>query len=116
MSDQNQDIILKVEQALKSHSRNWLISFGLAVIIAIVLAVIVFRKNQKQDPYMEQGKNEIELLKRNNSLLDSLLKSKDTVLIENRRTEKRIIREYEKVPADVKSLDREQLRREVTNY
>lgn len=105
--------VQRVNEIVKKHSRNWLIAFGLAVILLIVLLVVVFKKNHDNPP-VEQGN--IELLKRNNALLDSLLKTKDTVLIENRKTETRIIKEYEKIPVDIKSLDREQLRREVTNY
>lgn len=105
----------EIKTLIHSRSRNWLIVFGLAVIILLVLLIVVFRKTTK-DPYIEQGSKEIELLKRNNALLDSLLKSKDTVLIENKKTETRIITKYENIPADVRSLDREQLRREVTNY
>lgn len=56
--------IQRVNDVIKKHSRNWLIAFGLAVIILIILLVVVFRKTKENET--------LTILKQQQQFLDSL--------------------------------------------
>lgn len=56
--------IQRMNDVVKKHSRNWLIAFGLAVILLIVMIVTVFRKTTESDS--------LTLLKQQQQFLDSL--------------------------------------------
>jgi Tfp pilus assembly protein PilN len=107
-----------VRDYVRKKNRTWLIVAGVVVVSALALLFTVFKRkdSSKADEKIEVLQQQIDNMKRSNLFIDSLLREKDTLYIENRKTETRIITRYEKIPADVRSLDREQLRREVTNY
>jgi Tfp pilus assembly protein PilN len=107
-----------VRDYVRKKNRTWLIVAGVVVVSALALLFTVFKRkdSSKADKKIEVLQQQIDNMKRSNLFIDSLLREKDTLYIENRKTETRIITRYEKIPADVRSLDREQLRREVTNY
>lgn len=106
----------------KKRSRTWLIILGVAVILGFVLLFTVFGK-QKDNPKIEALQKELEgekarvkILEEKLPLYDSLLANQQRQLDNNRQTETKIIHHYEKIPATVRDLTREQLRNEVTNY
>jgi Tfp pilus assembly protein PilN len=107
-----------VRDYVRKKNRTWLIVAGVVVVSALALLFTVFKRkdSSKADKKIEVLQQQIDNMKRSNLFIDSLLREKDTLYIENRKTETRIITRYEKIPADVRSLDREQLRDEVTNY
>jgi hypothetical protein len=105
--------LASVRKLMASRTRLWLILLAVAFIILVALGWAIFSKQQDK---FSQVDAQVEGLKRNNIFLDSMLREQDTLLIESKVTERKIIERYERIPADVKSLDREQLRREVTNY
>lgn len=117
----------KVEGFVKSRSRNWLIAFGIAFIIFIVLVVVVFRKTkpvndsyegqiQQLDSTIKYQQTTINALQSVNASQDSVIYHLDEAYKKNRPVETRIIHEYEKIPVTVRDLNREQLRNEVSNY
>jgi Tfp pilus assembly protein PilN len=107
-----------VRDYVRKKNRTWLIVAGVVVVSALALLFTVFKRKDSTnaDARIEVLQEQIDNMKRSNLFIDSLLREKDTLYIENRKTETRIITRYEKIPADVRSLDREQLRDEVTNY
>lgn len=118
---------LKIEvDKLRSRSRYWLLGAIVALTIFIVLVIVIFRHKPVNEAYESQirtldslikyQKSKIETLERYNVLIDSNIQRLDEQYKNNRPIETRIITKYEKVPVDVNSLDREQLRREITNY
>lgn len=110
-----EDLQIQINK-LKSRGRNWLIALGVAIVLAVVLLITVFKPKQRVDPRIDALEDQIEHLKKSNQFIDSLIAEKDTLYIENRKTETKIIERYERIPIDVRALDREQLRREVSNY
>jgi hypothetical protein len=107
---------------LKRRSRNWLIALGVAVFIIIVLLITAFRKKEDNSKLraleiqLEGEKARVKALEEKLPLYDSLLANQQRQLDNNRATETKIIHHYEKIPAAVRDLTREQLRSEVTNY
>jgi predicted negative regulator of RcsB-dependent stress response len=108
--------LAEVRSYVRSKNRTWLIVASLVFVLIVIIFWTVFSKKDKEDPRLEQFQQQIEHLQKTNVFLDSMIKEKDTLYIENRKTETRIIERHDKIPADIKSLDREQLRREVTNF
>jgi hypothetical protein len=116
----------KVQDFVKSRSRNWLIAAGVAFVLLIVLFIVVFRKTQTNDSYKGQintldsvvqyQQTTIDALQRVNASQDSVLYQLDAAYKKNRPTETRIIHSYEQIPNTVRDLNREQLRREVSGY
>jgi predicted PurR-regulated permease PerM len=117
----------KVQDFVKSRSRNWLIAAVIAFVLLIVLFVVVFRKTTSindsykskistLDSLVHYQQTTINALQRVNASQDSVLYQLDEAYKKNRPTETRIIHSYEKIPSDINSLNREQLRREVSNY
>jgi cell shape-determining protein MreC len=117
----------KVQDFVKSRSRNWLIGAALAFVLFIVLVVVIFKRhNPTNEAYESQintldslvhyQQTTIDALQRVNAGQDSLIQNLDEAYKKNRPVETRIIHEYDKIPNTVHALNREQLRREVTNY
>jgi hypothetical protein len=116
----------KVQDFVKSRSRNWLIAAGVAFVLLIVLFIVVLRKTQTNDSYKGQintldslvhyQQTTIDALQRVNAPQDSVLYQLDAAYKKNRPTETRIIHSYEQIPNTVRDLNREQLRREVSGY
>lgn len=115
--------VKELNTKIKSHSRYWLIAAVVGLILFIILFVAVFKPGNSYDSQIRtldsvlkyQQKN-IESLQKFNALQDSAIRTLDEAYKNNRPIETRIIREYEKLPDIINSLDREQLRREVANY
>ena len=117
----------KVEGFVRARSRNWLIAFGIAFVLFIVLVVVIFRKTkpvndayegqiQQLDSTIKYQQATIDALQSVNASQDSVIYHLDEAYKKNRPVETRIITKYEKVPIDVHNMDNEQLRREVSNY
>jgi hypothetical protein len=117
----------KIESFVKSKSRNWLIAGGLALVLFIVLVVVVFRhqkpagENYEQqintlDSLMKYQKVHVEDLEKRNVEQDSVIARLNEAYKNNRPIETRIINHYEKIPVDINSLDREQVRKQVSEY
>jgi predicted PurR-regulated permease PerM len=117
----------KVEGFVKTRSRNWLIAFGIAFILFIVLVVVIFRKtkpvndtykNQIQtlDSVIKYQQKTIDALNVYNESQDSLISNLNEKLKSNKTTETRIIHSYEKIPSDVRSYSKDSLRRAITEY
>lgn len=117
----------KIETFVKSRSRNWLIAAGVAFILFIVLVVVIFRKQkptneaykiemQKLDEKLMRSEGKIENLEEVIKHQDSVILHMDEAYKRNRPIETRIIHSYERIPFDINSLNREELRKSVTNY
>lgn len=117
----------KVESFVKSRSRNWLIAAGIAFIILIVLLIVVFRhKSSTNEAYesrintldslVKYQQKTIDALQLVNRSQDSIISNLDEKYKANRPIETRIIHSYERIPFDVNSYSREELRKQVTNY
>lgn len=107
-------------ETYRKRSRNWLIALGVAVILGFVLLFTVFKpKGEVDQSYkleIERLQQKIELLEQSNILRDSIIAGHDQKLLENRKTETKIITRYERIPVDVRDLSREDLRKQVTDY
>jgi hypothetical protein len=116
----------KVQDFVKSRSRNWLIAAGVAFVLLIVLFIVVLRKTQTNDSYKGQintldslvhyQQTTIDALQRVNASQDSVLYQLDAAYKKNRPTETRIIHQYEKVNTDVRNLSNSQLDSELSKY
>lgn len=119
---------LKTElDRLKSRSRTWQILLLVAVVILAALLFTVFRSKAAQEDsvqfQVQQMDSTIKYQAKHIQALNALVMAQDTALTRldrqykaNRPKETVIIRQYEKVPADISSLNREQLRREVADF
>lgn len=117
---------LLIEQRLKSHSRNWLIALGVAIVIVVILFFTVFKKGKPDNSYESQIRSMDSTIKYQQKYIDALQKTndvQDSTIVNlnekykaNRPIETRIIHSYEKIPIDINSLDREQLRKQVSDY
>jgi cell division protein FtsB len=109
--------LAEIRHKLRSKSPKWLIVLCIAIVIGAVLFITVFKPKASDNSREIEGlKREIEGLKRNNQVLDSLIKIKSDEYKANRPTETRIIHQYEKIPTVVRDLNKDQLRREVTDF
>lgn len=117
----------KIETFVKSRSQNWLIAAGVAFVLFIVLVVVIFRKQkptneaykiemQKLDEKLMRSEGKIENLEEVIKHQDSVILHMDEAYKRNRPIETRIIHSYERIPFDINSLNREELRKSVTNY
>lgn len=116
----------RLETKIKSHSRNWLIAACIAFVLFIVLVVVIFRNKPTNEAYENQirtldslihyQQTTIDALQKVNQGQDSMLQNLDEAYKKNRPTETRIIHSYERIPFDINSLNREELRKSVTNY
>lgn len=100
---------------------------GVVIILFIVLIVTLFKKKEPVNTdylqKIEEIDKRIEAYEELNKTREIDRARRDTVIMENldaiknnRSTTTRIIERYEKIPSDVKSLDRNKLRDEVTNF
>lgn len=113
--------------AFKRRQRWWQIGFGVAVVLFIVLWLTVFSKKdgpeesyrlqvQQMDSTIKAHERNIEVINRFVLMLDSSDVKLEEKLKANRPKETVIIKQYEKVPADVRSLSRAELERELSKY
>lgn len=118
------DIQTQIDR-MKALGRTWLIVGAVAVILAIILLITVFRPKrdsanmmrvQALDSVIKYQQATIDALQRSNQIQDSIIAGLDQKYSENRKTETRIIHQYEKIPSTVRDLNREQLRGEIANY
>lgn len=118
--------VSKVRQFVKTRTRLWIIVAAVGVILLTVLFITLTRKARTNDAYENQIRtldsvvkyqaDKIETLSRYAELLDSSLADLERQYQSNRPRETKIITRYEKIPIDVRAMDREQLRREVAGY
>jgi predicted PurR-regulated permease PerM len=117
----------KVQDFVKSRSRNRLIAAGIAFVLLVVLFIVAFIKTTKvNDSYKGQintldsvvhyQQTTIDALQRVNASQDSVLYQLDEAYKKNRPTETRIIHQYEKVNTDVHNLSNSQLDSELSKY
>lgn len=66
----------KIKAMITTKSRNWLIAFGLAVILLIILLVVVFRKNKENAS--------LTMLKEQQQKLDELTKQQKQIAEQDR--------------------------------
>lgn len=100
---------------------------GLAVVCLIAILITVFRK---QPPVNQDYKKDIEVLQQKIQTLtelqatrevlqaarDSFIVMKFSQLATSKQQQVKIIHEYNEIPDRVNSLDREQLRKQITEY
>lgn len=118
--------LAEIRHKLKQKSKYWLIAAGVAMVLIIILLITVFKKGTTNENYESQirtldsvvkyQEEKIETLERYNELIDSNIQTLNEKYKANRPTETRIITKYEKVPVDVRGLDKSGLRNEVTNF
>lgn len=107
----------KVSTFTKSRSTPWLVMAGAGLVLIIILWLTVFRnKGGNADKKIEDLQTQIEHLKKSNAFIDSLIKEKDTLYIENRKTENKVKTRYEQIPERVRDLSRDELDRELSKY
>jgi LPS O-antigen subunit length determinant protein (WzzB/FepE family) len=117
----------KTEDFVRARSRNWLIAGGAALVLFIVLAVVIFKRQPKQnDAYVNQiqtldslvhyQQTTINALEKVNEGQDSIISTLNEKLKNNRTTETRIIHSYEQIPNSVHSLSKDSLRRAITGF
>jgi septal ring factor EnvC (AmiA/AmiB activator) len=117
----------KVQDFVKSRSRNWLIAAAIAFVLLVVLFIVAFIKTTKvNDSYKGQintldsvvhyQQTTIDALQRVNASQDSTIYQLDEAYKKNRPTETRIIHQYEKVNTDVRNLSNSQLDSELSKY
>jgi hypothetical protein len=125
-NDLKAEVQTKVDQ-VKSKGKVWLIVAGILAVLVIALLITVFRNKgevsqeylddmKAKDEKIEMLEGKVSALELARSQIDSNIKGLDEKLKNNRPTETRIIHQYEKIPADVRNLDRDKLRNEVTNF
>ena len=110
---------------VQARSRTWLIIAGIALVLIIVLLFTIFKNKGREgslekvrllDSTIKYQERIITTLQRTIDHQDSLIMDLMDAYKKNRPTETRIIHHYDKIPNSVRDLDREQLRREVTNF
>lgn len=119
----------RLEDKIKSHSKNWywLIAVGTAIILFIVLFFTVFKKQkptdeaykieiQKLDEKLMRAEGKIENLEEVNQQQDSVIRHQNEAYQRNRPIEIRLNKEHDKIPIDVRNLDKLNLRREVATF
>lgn len=100
---------------------------GVGLVLLVILLITVFRKkpevNQDYlkeikalDEKIELQQQTIEALQSSQAFRDSLIIEQLDAISKNKTTQTQIIHRYEKIPTDVRSLDRDKLRSEITNY
>lgn len=100
---------------------------GLAVVCLIAILVTMFTKSKPvDDSYLkdiEVLQQKIETLTELQTTREALQQARDSFIVKeisklgaSKQTQTRIIHEYNQIPDRVNSLDREQLRREITEY
>jgi Tfp pilus assembly protein PilN len=107
-----------VRDYVRKKNRTWLIVAGVVVVSALALLFTVFKRkdSSKADKKIEVLQQQIDNMKRSNLFIDSLLREKDTLYIENRKTETKVITRYEQIPNTVRDLTRDELDRELSKY
>jgi Tfp pilus assembly protein PilN len=107
-----------VRDYVRKKNRTWLIVAGVVVVSALALLLTVFKRKDSTnaDARIEVLQEQIDNMKRSNLFIDSLLREKDTLYIENRKTETKVITRYEQIPNTVRDLTRDELDRELSKY
>jgi hypothetical protein len=115
-----------VEHVLKLPT--WLKVVAAAVVILlVVLLITVFKKHDApnsdylkemaaKDTLIKYQQGKIDALIQGQSLRDSVIFPELLRISTNKETQTRIITRYEKIPSVVNNLDREELRKQVTEY
>jgi hypothetical protein len=101
---------------------------GVVIILFIALLVISFKRSSKNvnEDYLKDMQSLDSTIKYQQKYIESLQDQqamRDTIIMRelgrisgNKQTQTRIIHEYEAIPDRVRSLDRNKLRDEITNY
>jgi hypothetical protein len=100
---------------------------GVALVALIALLITVFKKHEgpnqdylkemaAKDTLIKYQQGKIDALIQGQSLRDSVIFPELLKISGNKQTQTRIITQYEKIPSVVNNLDREQLRKQVTEY
>lgn len=100
---------------------------GLGFVCLVVLLVTMFTKSKPvDDSYLKEVRQLDSTIKYQQKYIEALVEGqamRDSIIIKelgrisgNKTTIVRLKTEYEKIPTDVRNLDREQLRREWTEY
>lgn len=90
------------------------------LILLVVLLITVFRKKpETNQEYLQEIKaldQKIDALQQGNALRDSIILDQLEDIKKSKQTQTQIIHRYEQIPNNVMSLDRDELRRQVTDY
>jgi hypothetical protein len=100
---------------------------GVGLITLVILLITVFKKHDApnqdylkemaaKDTLIKYQQGKIDALIQGQSLRDSVIFPELLKISGNKETQTRIIHEYEKIPSVVNNLDREELRKQVTEY
>lgn len=103
------------------------IIMGVLVVLLIILIITVFKskgdvsqdykaKMQTLDSVIKYQQKTIESLEKYADQQDTIIANLERDYSANRPKETKIIHQYEKIPDNINSLNREQLRREVSAY
>lgn len=118
--------IAEVRSFVRSKSMIWLIALGVAVVLVGVLLFTVFKKDkpinqdyswkvQALDSTIKYQQKHIDALQRFADQHDSVIKANNDFYRKNKIIETRIIHQYDKIPSDIKSMDRDKLRSELAD-
>jgi Na+-transporting methylmalonyl-CoA/oxaloacetate decarboxylase gamma subunit len=117
----------KVEGFVKARSRTWLIVAGVGLVLLVILFIAVFRnKGKVDDSYLNQIRQMDSTIKYQQKYIDAIISDqnrRDSIIFDeleaigkSKPIQKRITNDLDKIPSDVKSLDRDGFRREFTDY
>lgn len=127
------DEVLQVKEVVNSTATKvvsfpkWVkIALAIALVAIIYLVFTVFKQNrqlenkdelmQAKDEKLKYQQLHIDDLERGQPARDSIILERLDAIEKNKPVQTRIIHEIQKIPTDVRNLDREQLRREVNGY
>jgi hypothetical protein len=108
--------LAEVRNTLRKRSITWLVLAGVGLVLLIVLWFTVLKPKPTTDPRVPELQREIDGLKQNNLVLDSLVKVKAEELKTNKTTETKLKTKYDKIPDAVNDLSRDELRKQLSKY